>query len=415
MRVDVNRYVSIQTRVDESGACAKTMNAVLPKIRFSMSQTRRIAGGATMVYSRYLVRHGSTSLRVSSVSDGRFDPPLSRQGAVQADHVAAAVAALELSHDNHLVISSPMQRAVRTARSFARVLRCPIVKQEGFLERGWGKRLQIREEALPQTNLEKASPSVEPERDFENRVQRAWMELPSETRVIVVSHADVLESLLKFLGQTPVHMQTGGVVRLIEDSAGWIVSGPVVILDKPVGEVPFPSGPLEFARQKHSRQKRASGAPYIEHLERVARRVTMAGFTDDTIMSAALLHDTLEDTNTTKQELRNHFGADVADLVASLTLAPGVPFDEQARRYYQQILSFGTPSTAIKLADIIDNLTDIEAIPEWRSVRMAKRAREFLQETNCAPNVPLLGIELMTLKAQLAKAIVQVESQTEIE
>jgi len=178
-----------------------------------------------------------------------------------------------------------------------------------------------------------------------------------------------------------------------------------------VKDTTLPSLAYRFALEKHRSQFRASGAPYLEHLERVAHRLQTAGFHDEATISGGLLHDTLEDTDTTEQELEERFGRDVTALVVSLTLKPNVPFDEQASGYYHQIVKAGPRSVAIKLADIADNLNDIEAIPGWRSRRMAKRARDFLHVAKHAADLPLLDPGLLFLKAQLAKAIRLVEGR----
>lgn len=74
-----------------------------------------------------------------------------------------------------------------------------------------------------------------------------------------------------------------------------------------------------FAAEKHrGQERRISKEPYVEHCRRVSRTVSL--YTPDTnIIAAALLHDTLEDTETTYEELVKEFGAQVADMVRALT------------------------------------------------------------------------------------------------
>ena len=75
----------------------------------------------------------------------------------------------------------------------------------------------------------------------------------------------------------------------------------------------------EFARERHAPQKRKfSGEPYVNHPIRV--RDLVAEFSqDEELLCAALLHDTLEDTETSMDELRERFGCRVAELVSQLT------------------------------------------------------------------------------------------------
>ncbi len=370
-----------------------------------------VCEGQVMAFVRYLVRHGSTVLSGQSRIVGRADPPLDEKGLTEAEAAASAVAALELPNCGHIIFTSPLRRASRTAHFVARLLDCRVVEHDGFLDRDWGEWTGRRSIDLDPEELEVTPPGGESSVLFQQRVLAAWNELPTNANVILVGHAEVFQSILRHLVTRAPDIPSGGVVRVLSDAVGWRVCGPILLRDALDTESDLPSATYLFASEKHRRQSRASGAPYIEHLERVARRLHSAGFQDETIISGALLHDTLEDTDTTQLELEHHFGREVTALVVSLTLKPNVPFEEQAPAYYNRIVKAGPPSVAIKLADIADNLTDIEAISPWRSQRMAKRAREFLHVANHAADLPLLDPGLLFLKAQLAKAIVNVEDR----
>src|SRR6478609_7016036 len=73
-----------------------------------------------------------------------------------------------------------------------------------------------------------------------------------------------------------------------------------------------------YAMQKHGAQKRASGDPYFSHPLEVAAILTDLKL-DDATIAAALLHDTIEDTETTRAEIERLFGKDIAILVEGLT------------------------------------------------------------------------------------------------
>ena len=76
----------------------------------------------------------------------------------------------------------------------------------------------------------------------------------------------------------------------------------------------------EFAATKHEKQRRKyTDQPYFNHLAAVVRLLERSGITDPTILSAAYLHDTVEDTDATMQEIVAEFGTDVAELVYWLT------------------------------------------------------------------------------------------------
>ena len=115
-----------------------------------------------------------------------------------------------------------------------------------------------------------------------------------------------------------------------------------------------------FAEHKHGDQLRKySKLPYIVHLDSVVRILGSFGIEEPHVLAAAYLHDTVEDTDATMEEVYQQFGEDIARLVYWLTDA------EQGRRKIRKIMSAwrlgGAPWEAklIKLADFIDNTEDI--------------------------------------------------------
>jgi (p)ppGpp synthase/HD superfamily hydrolase len=119
-----------------------------------------------------------------------------------------------------------------------------------------------------------------------------------------------------------------------------------------------------FAAIKHGAQRRKySGDPYITHLMRVAQKLESLQVyfpvTDD-MLKAALLHDVLEDTDCTPEELRGRFGDTVASYVADLTINP-VARNRRERyaRYTAQLAGAPLESQLIKACDLWDNAGDI--------------------------------------------------------
>lgn len=117
----------------------------------------------------------------------------------------------------------------------------------------------------------------------------------------------------------------------------------------------------DFSADKHRFQRRKDehATPFINHPIKVAFRLTVAGESDVTLLMAALLHDTIEDTETTYEELVMKFGREVADIVLELT-------DEQhlsrQERHQQQLLRAKDRSLRarkVKLADKVSNVFDI--------------------------------------------------------
>lgn len=127
---------------------------------------------------------------------------------------------------------------------------------------------------------------------------------------------------------------------------------------------------FEFALVKHQGQVRFDGSPYIEHPKRVAENVSKfkASKNKSILVAAAFLHDTLEDTDTTFEELVSVFGANVAYLVKEVTT------DEEMKKrlgkaaYLKlKMCSMSSYGLVIKLSDRFDNVCDLEnASPSFR-------------------------------------------------
>jgi (p)ppGpp synthase/HD superfamily hydrolase len=125
-----------------------------------------------------------------------------------------------------------------------------------------------------------------------------------------------------------------------------------------------------FAAEKHAGQRRkgAAAEPYVNHLIEVAYLVSTALAEPDTnLVMAALLHDTIEDTATTKEELVAHFGSDVAELVAEVTDDKSLPKHERKRLQVENAPKKSKRAQTVKLADKISNLRSMTVSPpaDW--------------------------------------------------
>lgn len=125
-----------------------------------------------------------------------------------------------------------------------------------------------------------------------------------------------------------------------------------------------------FAAHKHRSQRRkdADSSPYINHPLALADLLANeAGIHDPDIICAALLHDTIEDTETTHQELIAHFGESIASIVLELT--DDKLLDKATRKLLQvKHAAHATPKAkAVKMADKICNLRDMSKSPplDW--------------------------------------------------
>ncbi len=113
-----------------------------------------------------------------------------------------------------------------------------------------------------------------------------------------------------------------------------------------------------FAIAAHEGQEREPGLLYISHPIRVALHSLQLGFPNEAVI-AAVLHDVVEDTETSIGSIRERFGEDVAEIVAALTKPPrGTPDRNQI--YLNQLLNGPEIARRIKILDIQDNLASID-------------------------------------------------------
>ena len=121
-----------------------------------------------------------------------------------------------------------------------------------------------------------------------------------------------------------------------------------------------------FAARKHRGQRRkdADASPYINHpLEVAALLAGEGGVTDAVTLMAAVLHDTLEDTETTPDELAATFGAAIRDLVQEVTDDKRLPKAERKALQTAGAPQLSEPAKLIRLADKVANVRDVTHHP----------------------------------------------------
>ncbi len=136
---------------------------------------------------------------------------------------------------------------------------------------------------------------------------------------------------------------------------------------------------IAFAAHKHrdQRRKNARASPYINHPIELARVLALeAGITDVDILRAAVLHDTIEDTQTTRAELERVFGARVAEIVLEVTDDQTLHWQDRKQAQIDHARHLSVPAQQVKLADKICNLRDVATDPphDWD---MGRRRRYF--------------------------------------
>ena len=122
---------------------------------------------------------------------------------------------------------------------------------------------------------------------------------------------------------------------------------------------------FEFASIKHKDQRRKdpSKSPYINHPIQVASLLSQAGVTDPEIISAGILHDTIEDTKTTYEELVKEFGPNIANMVMECTDDKSLPKITRKQHQITHALTISQGAKLVKLADKYANLSDIRTNP----------------------------------------------------
>ncbi|HWR82802.1 MAG TPA: bifunctional (p)ppGpp synthetase/guanosine-3',5'-bis(diphosphate) 3'-pyrophosphohydrolase [Candidatus Deferrimicrobium sp.] len=137
----------------------------------------------------------------------------------------------------------------------------------------------------------------------------------------------------------------------------------------------------EFSDQAHAGQKRQSGEPFIEHCLEVAL-ILADQHMDSTTLVAGLIHDVVEDTPITVDTVREHFGAEVAELVDGVTKLGAVQFssrEEQQAEYFRKMLltmARDIRVILIKLADRLHNMRTLEPLPKDKQQRIAQETRD---------------------------------------
>lgn len=137
----------------------------------------------------------------------------------------------------------------------------------------------------------------------------------------------------------------------------------------------------EFGLNHHEGQERKSGEPYFNHCVEVAKLLADWNMDHITIIGG-LLHDTIEDTNASLDEVRMKFGDDIANLVDGVTKLGGIRFtsreEKQAGNFMKMLLSVAKDLRVIiiKFADRLHNMETIEYLPRLKQHRIAVETRD---------------------------------------
>ena len=152
--------------------------------------------------------------------------------------------------------------------------------------------------------------------------------------------------------------------------------------------------------EAHRGQFRKSGEPYYVHPVRVATVLAQLGL-DGAGVTAALLHDVVEDTETTLYDLTEQFGREVATIVDGVTKLGKVPYlsrqEQQAESFRKMLLAMSQDIRVllVKLIDRLDNMRTLEHMPRDKQERIARETMQIY-----APLAGRLGIEIVQRELQ---------------
>ena len=160
---------------------------------------------------------------------------------------------------------------------------------------------------------------------------------------------------------------------------------------------------ITFSSYAHRHQFRKDGkTPYISHPFRVLTILRhVFGVTDERVLAAAVLHDTIEDTTTDFDDICEFFGEEIASWVAALSKDNRLPEKIREAEFYETLVASPDEVRLIKLADLYDNTLDSrKSLSTDKQDRHTHQAKDFLKDLKKAgmsKNVRLATEKLSTI------------------
>src|SRR5947207_9777415 len=168
----------------------------------------------------------------------------------------------------------------------------------------------------------------------------------------------------------------------------------------PSADLPLVRRAYQFAAQAHDGQTRKSGDPYVTHPLSVAHIIAELKL-DVASVCAGLLHDCVEDTSATVEQLGDVFGKEIAYLVDGVTKLGKLPYstreEQQAENFRKMLLAMARDIRVIlvKLCDRLDNMRTMEHMPAEKQERIARETMDI-----SAPLAHRLGIQWIKVELE---------------
>jgi len=162
---------------------------------------------------------------------------------------------------------------------------------------------------------------------------------------------------------------------------------------------------VAYAARAHQGKLRKDGAtPYVSHVFRVCLVLRhVFGIDDRQALTAAALHDTLEDTDTDFDDLKEEFGEEVASWVAALSKDKRLEEEERERAYAEALARAPWQVKVCKLADVYDNVMDAVHTEPQQRAHVLKRAHYYLDALK--PQLPEPARRPWEMVVELVKQI----------
>ncbi len=144
-----------------------------------------------------------------------------------------------------------------------------------------------------------------------------------------------------------------------------------------------------FAKKKHLGQLRKNGkTTTFSHLQDVVKNLKKMEVTNEDIICAGWLHDTIEDTETDYDMIKDRFGKRVADIVVSLTKDNRLPKKQREAKYAKDLKTSSIKAKLVKIADILANVNDAPNAGKntrWEKQQFVKKSKYWSYVSNVKP------------------------------
>ena len=144
-----------------------------------------------------------------------------------------------------------------------------------------------------------------------------------------------------------------------------------------------------FAKKKHAGQLRKNGkTTTFSHLQDVIKNLKKMKVTDEDIICAGWLHDTIEDTDTDFDIIKDKFGKNVAEIVVSVTKDNRLPKKQREIKYARDLKSSNSKAKLVKIADILANVNDAPNAgrnTQWEKQQFVKKSKYWSYVSSVKP------------------------------